>query len=124
MNFNKFTIKAQEAVQSALELAQNLNHQAVEPAHLLKALLDDPENVVITILNKLGVPVQPIRDEVERKMRGFPVVKGASVSGQYLSNATREVFDAASRQAAELGDEYVSSEHLLIALAGPSGEGT
>ncbi len=55
MNFNKFTLKAQEAVQAALELAQNANHQAVEPAHLLKALLSDTDNVVITILNKLGV---------------------------------------------------------------------
>jgi ATP-dependent Clp protease ATP-binding subunit ClpB len=55
MNFNKFTIKAQEAVQKALELAQNENHQAVEPAHILKALLSDSENVTINILKKVGV---------------------------------------------------------------------
>lgn len=123
MNFNRFTIKAQEAVQSALEIAQNLNHQALEPAHLLKALLDDAGNVVITILNKLEAPVQRLKEEVERKLRTFPVVKGASVSGQYLSNATRELIDAAQKQATELGDEYISSEHLLIALAQSSAEG-
>ncbi|MEX2574200.1 MAG: ATP-dependent chaperone ClpB [Balneolaceae bacterium] len=118
MNFNKFTIKAQEAVQAALELAQNQNHQAVEPAHILKSLLNDSDNVVITILNKLDVPLDPLKNELDRTIKSFPVVKGSSVSGQYLSNATREVFDRAKEQAGELGDEYISSEHLLISLAG------
>jgi ATP-dependent Clp protease ATP-binding subunit ClpB len=122
MNFNKFTIKAQEAVQAALELAQNNNHQAVEPAHILKALLSDIDNVVITILNKLGVSLNPLKDELDRKIKTFPVVKGASVSGQYLSNATKEVFDKAQKQATDLGDEYISSEHILIALSGSKSE--
>src|SRR5690625_1375903 len=112
MNFNKFTIKAQEAVQAALELAQNQNHQAVEPVHLLKALVSDTDNVVVTLLNKLSVPLQPLNNDLDKTMRGLPVVKGASVSGQYLSNATREVFDRAQKQAGELDDEYISSEHL------------
>jgi len=122
MNFNKFTIKAQEAVQAALELAQNQNHQAVEPVHLLKALVSDTDNVVVTLLNKLSVPLQPLNNDLDKTMRGLPVVKGASVSGQYLSNATREVFDRAQKQAGELDDEYISSEHLLIAIAGSKDE--
>lgn len=117
MNFNKLTIKAQEAVQAALELAQNLNHQALEPSHVLKALLSDSDNVVITILNKLGVSLNPLREELDKKIKSFPVVKGASVSGQYLSNASKELFDRAQKQATELEDEYISSEHILIAMA-------
>lgn len=117
MNFNKLTIKAQEAVQAALELAQNLNHQALEPSHVLKALLSTSDNVVITILNKLGVPLNSLREELEKKIKTFPVVKGASVSGQYLSNASKELFDRAQKQATELEDEYISSEHILIAMA-------
>jgi ATP-dependent Clp protease ATP-binding subunit ClpB len=116
MNFNKFTIKAQEAVQAALELAQNENHQAVEPAHVLKALISDTDNVVVTILNKLGVSINPLKEDLDKKIKSFPIVKGASVSGQYLSNATKEVFDKAQNQATELDDEYISSEHIFMAI--------
>jgi ATP-dependent Clp protease ATP-binding subunit ClpB len=122
MNFNKFTIKAQEAVQAALELAQNENHQAVEPSHVLKALISDSENVVVTILNKLGVSVNPLREDLDKKIKSFPIVKGASVSGQYLSNATKGVFDQAQKQAADLEDEYISSEHIFIAITNSKSE--
>ena len=122
MNFNKFTIKAQEAVQAALELAQNSNHQAVEPSHVLLSLLKDSENVVITVLKKVGITLQPVRDKLERQVKSFPVVKGASVSGQYLSNNTKAVFDAAQKEANELGDEYISSEHILLAILSSESE--
>ena len=116
MNLNKFTLKAQEAVQAALELAQNENHQAVEPVHVLKALLSDPDNVVVTILNKLGAPAGKIKEAVDKEIKTLPVVKGASVSGQYLSNDLKEVFDIAQKQATEMGDEYISSEHVLLGI--------
>lgn len=116
MNLNKFTIKAQEAVQAGLELAQNSNHQAVEPAHILRSLLSDVDNVVLTVLKKIGVSVPKITDEIQSLMTGYPVVKGASVSGQYLSNSTKAVFDKAQKEAGELGDEYISSEHILLAI--------
>ncbi len=122
MNFNKFTIKAQEAVQAALELAQNANHQAVEPAHILKALLSDSENVTIQILKKIGVNVSSLLDQLEKKIKSFPVVKGASVSGQYLSNNTKALFDKAQSEATDLGDEYISSEHILLGLLETSSE--
>ena len=118
MNLNKFTIKAREAVQAALELAQNENHQAVEPSHLLKALLSDSDNVVVTILKKIGVQINPLREKLDQKIDSFPVVKGASVSGQYLSNNSKELFDSAQKEADQLGDEYISSEHILMAIAG------
>jgi ATP-dependent Clp protease ATP-binding subunit ClpB len=122
MNFNKFTIKAQEAVQAALELAQNANHQAVEPAHILKALLSDSENVTVQILKKIGVNVATLLEQLEKKIKTFPVVKGASVSGQYLSNNTKALFDKAQTETTDLGDEYISSEHILLALIVTSSE--
>jgi len=124
MNFNKFTLKAQEAIQSALELASNNNHQAVEPTHILKALLSDPENVVSTILNKLDSSVNQIKTELDGLIKNHPVVKGASVSGQYLSNTSKEMFDKAQKSADDLGDEYISSEHILIGMVESSGEAT
>lgn len=122
MNFNKFTIKAQEAVQAAIELAQNSNHQAVEPAHILSALLSDTENVVITILKKIGVAIPALREELERQIKTYPVVKGSSVSGQYLSNNTKAVFDSAQKKANDLEDEYISSEHILLGILESKGE--
>jgi len=124
MNFNKFTLKAQEAVQNALEIASNNNHQAVDPTHILLALLSDSENVVNTILNKLGVRTPALRQEVEQYIEKLPVVKGASVSGQYLSNDSKELFDKAQSSADELGDEYISSEHILIGMVEAKGEAT
>ncbi|MCH8548059.1 MAG: ATP-dependent chaperone ClpB [Balneolaceae bacterium] len=117
MNFNKFTIKAQEAVQAAIELAQNANHQAVEPAHILKALLSDSDNVTVQVLKKIGVSIPVLREELEKNIKTFPIVKGSSVSGQYLSNATKAMFDRAQKESTELGDEYISSEHILLAIA-------
>lgn len=122
MNFNKFTIKAQEAVQAGLELAQNENHQAVEPAHILRALISDAENVTVNILKKIGVSIPGLQDRLDRVIKKFPVVKGASVSGQYLSNKTKEVFDAAQKEADDLSDEYISSEHILLAVLQVSSE--
>lgn len=122
MNLNKFTLKAQEAVQSALEIASGNNHQAVDPAHILLALLSDSENVVNTILNKVGVRIPQLRSELEQRIDKLPVVKGASVSGQYLSNDAKELFDKAQKAADDLGDEYISSEHVLIGMVEAKGE--
>jgi len=116
MNLDKFTLKAQEAIQSAVELASSNNQQAVSPTHLLQAFLLDTDNVVNTILNKLGVRIPQLKSELEQRIEKLPVVKGASVSGQYLSNDSKEVFDEAQKSADNLGDEYISSEHVLIGL--------
>lgn len=116
MNLDKLTLKAQEAVQSAVELASGNNHQAVDPSHILLALLSDADNVVNTILNKVGVRLPQLRSELEQRIDKLPVVKGASVSGQYLSNDSKEVFDKAQKSADSLGDEYISSEHVFIGM--------
>ena len=117
MNFNKYTVKAQEAVQAALDLAANRNHQALEPEHMLRALVSDPDSVAVTLLKKLGLNMPQLDQEIDRLLSRLPVVSGASVGGQYLSNAIKEVFDQASKIATKMEDEYISSEHILLALS-------
>lgn len=116
MNFNKFTVKAQEAVQAALDLAANRNHQALEPEHMLRAMLQDADSVVGTLLKKMGVQLPKLDSDVDRLLGRLPVVSGASVGGQYLSNTMKEAFDKAQKLATKMGDEYISSEHVLLAL--------
>ena len=122
MNLNKFTVKAQEAVQAALELAAARSHQALDPLHLLSACLNNEAGVVRSILSKLEAPVSNISRAVDAAISRLPVVQGAAVSGSYLSNDLKAVFDAALKDASAMGDEYVSSEHLLLALADSKSE--
>ncbi|MDQ7039674.1 MAG: ATP-dependent chaperone ClpB [Rhodothermus sp.] len=117
MNLQKFTVKAQEAVQRALEIAAQQNHQAIEPPHLLKALLSDPQGTAVSILKRLGASLELLNTKTDQALAKLPVVHGASVSGQYLGNELKKVFDRALAEASLLKDEYVSTEHLLIALA-------
>lgn len=116
MNFNKFTVKAQEAVQAALDLAANRNHQALESEHMMRAMLHDSDSVAGTLLKKLGVQLPRLEDDIDRLLGRLPVVSGASVGGQYLSNTMKEAFDKAQKIATKMGDEYMSSEHILLTL--------
>ena len=117
MNLQKFTVKAQEAVQRALELAASSNHQGLEAAHVLKAFLEDETSVVRSILEQLEAPLRDVESSVEESMSKLPVVSGSSVTGQYVGNDMKKIFDAAVKEAEGLGDEFVASEHLFIALA-------
>ncbi|QXD13763.1 ATP-dependent chaperone ClpB [Rhodocaloribacter litoris] len=117
MNLQKFTVKAQEAVQKAMEIAASRNHQGIEPPHLMKALLDDPQGIAVSLLKKLGANLDYLGHKTDEALEKLPTVTGASVSGQYLGNDLKKVFDRALAEAGLLKDEYVSTEHLLIALA-------
>ncbi|MEM1128024.1 MAG: ATP-dependent chaperone ClpB [Bacteroidota bacterium] len=117
MNLQKFTVKAQQAVQRGTELAASLNHQGLEPAHLLKAFLDEPSGVVLTLLQKLGLHTDLLQTRLDQELDKLPTVTGASVSGQYLGTDLKKVFDRALAEAELLQDAFVASEHLLIALA-------
>lgn len=123
MNLQKFTTKAQEIVQSAVELAQSRNHQGLEPPHLLVAFLQDEGGVVPSILQKLGANLDLLRNRSQQELDKLPVVTGSSVSGQYLGKGAKKVFDRALAEAELLKDDYVASEHLLIALASAEGIG-
>lgn len=116
MNLNKFTLKAQETIQKALELAQGANNQALEPAHIVKAFLIDADNIVITLFNKLGANLRNVEESTDLALNKLPTVQGASVSGQYLSAPTKSALDFAQKEATALGDDYISSEHVLLGL--------
>jgi ATP-dependent Clp protease ATP-binding subunit ClpB len=115
MRMDKFTVKAQEALQAAQSLADQHGHQAIEPEHLLRALLEQREGVVGPVLAKLGVRPDAILREVSATLEHAPKVRGAS--GQYLGERTRQTLERAQAEAQRLRDEYVSTEHLLLALA-------
>jgi len=114
MDINKLTVKSQEALSSAQKLAADLNHQQVEPAHLLAALVGEPEGVVYPILQKVGVSPRAIRTRLDAVLERAPKVYGQVEI--YLSQGLRSLLEAAFGEAEGLGDAYVSTEHLLLAL--------
>ena len=113
MNFNNFTIKSQEAVQEAVNLASRMGQQAIEPAHLLSGVMKVGENVTGFIFQKLGINGQQIESLLERQVASLPKVTGGD---PYLSRETNAVLQKASDYSRELGDEYVSLEALILAL--------
>lgn len=113
MNFNKFTIKSQEAVQRAQQLAQGLEHQQIEPEHLLKAMLDVDENVLPFLLKKLNVNLQTLQQVLDASLKGFPKVSGGQLM---LSRTAQSALNDASIIAEKRKDEFVSIEHLLLGL--------
>src|SRR5438876_1418814 len=116
MRLAKFTIKAQEALQTAQGMADQLGHQEVLPEHLLAALIDQEEGIIPPLLQKLGVNSRSLRAELQQSLDRLPKVQGGS--GQlYLSQRLRRHLDKAQEEAQRLKDEYVSTEHLLMALA-------
>jgi len=113
MQFDKFTVKAQEAVQRAQELAQRRNHAEILPLHLLASLLQEDEGVVHPLLQKLGANVAGIERRVEAELDRLPSATGTQLG---MNPATHEVFQTAQKEADRLKDEYVSTEHLMLAL--------
>src|SRR5690348_4058976 len=115
MRLDKFTVKAQEALQAAQSKADQHNHQAIEPEHLLSALLEQREGVVGPVLAKLGARPDAIQRELDAAIGKLPSVRGGS--GQYLGERAQRTLERAQKEAERLKDEYVSTEHLLLALA-------
>jgi ATP-dependent Clp protease ATP-binding subunit ClpB len=122
MNLNKFTEKAQEAILASQQLASEFNHAQLEPEHLLVTLLEQPEGVVPTVLQKLNADpaglARAIRDHLGRQSKAY----GGSEAG--LSPRLRVVLDAAQSEARSMQDEYVSTEHLLLGLLSEPGRST
>jgi ATP-dependent Clp protease ATP-binding subunit ClpB len=121
MNLQKFTVKAQEAVQAALEVAQSHQHQGLEPAHLMKALLQEEGGLTVTLLQRLNANLDYLTTKTDQALDKLPKVSGASVTGQYVGNDLNRVFDGALKESEKLGDEYVATEHLLMAMAEGTG---
>jgi ATP-dependent Clp protease ATP-binding subunit ClpB len=121
MRFDQFTVKAQDTVASAQRLAREMGHAELTPDHLLKALLDQKEGIVLPILAKLGADPEAISSALDASLSRRAKVSGASADAQASGSLTR-VFDKAFEIAQKFQDEYVSTEHLLLALA--DGKGT
>src|SRR5215217_4661637 len=114
MRFERFTIRGQEAVQAAIGSAEKNQNQQVEPEHLLAAMLEQKEGTLRPILGKIGVQPQTVLDDVQRVIEKFPKVSGGQ---QYFSTRINTIFNEAQKQAEEFKDEYMSTEHLLLAIA-------
>jgi len=113
MNFNNFTIKSQEVVQQAQQIAQGLEHQQIENAHILKAIFEVDENVIPFILHKLNVNIDIFKQALEKILQSFPKVSGGDLM---LSRTASTMLTDAANIAKKMKDEYVSIEHLLLAV--------
>ena len=114
MNINKYTIKSQEALQSAIELARKAGNQAIEPVHLLTSILTLGDSLTDFLLSKLAIQRARLEESLQRMLSALPKVSGGE---PYLSSDATKVLDKAEDIATEMKDEYVALEHLFLALA-------
>ena len=114
MRFDRFTIRGQEAIQAAIGVAEKNQNQQVEPEHVLQAMLEQKEGVVRPILGKVGVNVATVLTELQAAIDKLPQVSGGQ---QYFSSRTNTIFQDVQKIAETMEDEYISTEHLLIAIA-------
>ena len=120
MNINTLTIKAQEALQAALSLARERGQQAVEPLHLLAALIREDDSLSTFLLGRVGVNVRSLRDEVGRAVASLPRVEGGGE--QFFAQDTSKAIQRAVDFTKNFGDKYASVEHLLLALVAERGQ--
>ncbi|MDZ7838465.1 MAG: ATP-dependent chaperone ClpB [Actinomycetota bacterium] len=120
MQLDKFTIKAQEALSRAQRLASENGHQAIEDVHLMSALLDDKESIIFPILKKLEADADQLTQELAREISKQPQVSGGG-DQIYMGSGLNQILNNALKEAESLKDDYVSTEHILIAMANSSG---
>ncbi|HBR16663.1 MAG TPA: type VI secretion system ATPase TssH, partial [Deltaproteobacteria bacterium] len=116
MRFDRFTIKSQEALNEAQAIAERYQHQQVDAEHLLLSLIDQEGGIVAPILQRVGANVSLIKGQLEEALKKAPKVSGAS-EGVYLSARLKKILDKAFEEAQRLKDDFVSTEHILIAIA-------
>lgn len=116
MRLDRFTIKAQEALQAGQALAEGLGNQELEPEHVLKTLMSQNDGIVPPVLKKLGTNLSLLDDRLQNRMNQFPKVSGTS-GGVYISPRLKNVLDQAEKEAEQFKDEFVSAEHLLLAMS-------
>ena len=116
MRFDKMTIKLQDAIAEAQSLSERERQQALEPEHLLLCLLREPEGVAHALLKKLGVNIDKLIADLEDKRSKYPQVSGAS-SQVFIAQTLKEEIDRAFEEARLMKDEFVSSEHIILAVA-------
>jgi len=116
MQLDKFTLKSQEAIQAAQQLAQANGNQELHPEHLLKAILEQPDGVVVPVLQKMGVTPSVVLSETNQLINALPKVSGSGAGQTYASPAFRTLLDQSFKTAANMQDEYVSQEHLFLTM--------
>ena len=117
MRFDKFTIKSQELIQNAQSLASQHNNQQIEPEHLLAAMLDEKDGIAGAILRKLGASPADIAQQVKTAVDRLPKISGSATAEVYISPRTKAVLEQAFSEATKMKDEYVSIEHILLAVS-------
>jgi ATP-dependent Clp protease ATP-binding subunit ClpB len=118
---NRFTRKTGEALQSAQALAREQNHSQVTPDHLLAALVSQPEGVVLPVLERVGVPAKTVRDRVDEALQNLPKVYGQTAQQAQLSQDAYRILEAADQERTGLDDDYLSTEHVLLAMSEVTG---
>ncbi|MBN2145029.1 MAG: ATP-dependent chaperone ClpB [Candidatus Aureabacteria bacterium] len=113
MNFDHYTTKASEAVQGAVQLVGQLMHQGITPMHLFLVLIEQKDGMIPSLLHKLEVNVENLKEKVKKELTSFPRISGTS---PYLTSELNKVLEQAEKEAAQLHDEFVSTEHLFLAL--------
>ncbi len=121
IRWDKTTVKTQEAIQRAIELASQNGNPELQPVHLLAALVNDREGIIVPLLERVGAQPQQVLAEATREIERLPKVSGAAAQPT-LSNAAQRVFDQAFKEADNFKDEFVSTEHLLLALTKQKGD--
>lgn len=116
MQLDKFTLKSQEAIQSTQTLAQNRGHQEIQPEHLVKVILEQPEGVVVPVLQKMGITPSVILNETNKLINDLPQVTGAAANQSYASAQFRSLLEQSFKTASSMQDEYVSQEHLFLTI--------
>ncbi|MBW1637240.1 MAG: ATP-dependent chaperone ClpB [Deltaproteobacteria bacterium] len=115
MQFDKFTHKSQEAIQSAQQLAQGSGHQEISIPHLLKAILQQPDGIVVPVLQKLGIDPSLVLSDLNQLLENIPKVSGHGAGQSYASQELKVLFDKAISVAQNMQDEFISQEHLFLA---------
>jgi ATP-dependent Clp protease ATP-binding subunit ClpB len=116
MRLDKLTLKAQETLQSSQQLAERLNHQQIDPEHMMRSILEQTEGVVPSILGKIGAGQKRLAEEFDTALDKIPRVSGAGYGQAYISPRLKTVLDKAFEEAEPMKDEYVSLEHILLAI--------
>jgi len=125
MRFDKFTLKAQEIIQASQQLAEKFGHQQIEPEHLVRAILDQKEGVIPALLGKIGADQSQLIQSFDDALEKTPRVSGTGFGQAYISSRSKAVLDNAFAEAEQMKDEFVSLEHILLAVTGEKeGEAT
>src|ERR1700743_3352106 len=121
IRWEKLTVKAQEAIRRAVELASEHGNPEVLPLHLVAALAEDKEGIVVPVLEKIGAQPEQVLAQFQQAIERLPKVSGSAAQPQ-LSNSSAKLIDQAFKEADNFKDEYVSTEHLLLAAAKSGGD--